>query len=1235
MLSNERFNADKWNGDSAILTDHRLRLDEDYFRVVGSRAIERHLSKVAELEKTQEDFVLGWEIEGEGVTLDVVAYDFPGFFAIFSGVLFLSGYSIRAGHHFSYRKCEDSTYYPKNRSSFLYKRKTINTFFLDARPQAKGEFETIKEIKHYLEIFKEKGIGEVRFKLHSHIARLQAAQVTGERQRLHPLELWVDTDARYTYLEIRGEDTPGFLFSMVNALNLQGIVVQRIQVQSPEGNQVDDKFWLTDSSWKPIVEKDRLLRLKSTAALIKQFSGFLPYAPNPDLALKNFYAFLNNFLSDVEQRHRFLEEDPNKLLSLMALVFGSGNMIFEEFARMQSEYLLPLLKNSEDFSRRKTKMRWLREMEEIVAEAKGFESAISALNRFKDSELFRIDLSHLAYSVKTFSDLSEELSDLAEALVAVMSQITLSEVLRRKGLFTSVGDGACVMALGKFGGRELGYASDLELVFIYREPHWESPSGNEVYTDWVKLFKTSFKAKSAGIFELDLRLRPHGESGPLASEIQTWIEYFNDRRACHDLERQALVKMRPVWGDLDLQQEVIAARDDILYKKFKMNKEELLRLRETQIKSHVKGSSQNAKYSPGGLVEIEYAVQSLQIEYGHVFENLRATSTRDALEALIVNHLLTPTQFEKMQNAYAFLRRLINALRMVRGNAKDLELPDEGSEEYFFLIRRMGYHINRRMGLVAVQFDEDLKIHLEEVHHFYNHVMKGEVLVVEPGLPEIMMGKVSEEQSQKILSKLGVKDTEKVVVVLRRLYDLMEDREALLSTMVLAANFIAKSPDPERVFLSLENLLINAESDSHYLQKLLYNPYYLEYIVLIISHSSFLTLVLINNPHLLFEVVDGGELSVKKNKEQFEHELTRLIAEELTFENKVERVREYRNREYIRLLIRDVYRKIPLRWLTSEISALTRALTGVIYHSLFQENGEGELEEAQAVIAMGKLGADELNYSSDIDIVFVITRELSDSERTRLEKLNQRFLRALTASSRYGQLFRVDTTLRPYGQQGSLISDLGHYQRYYAKEASGWEYQIWLKASVLIGDFQGGKKLIEEILQLGLSESNRAKVKSSVADFRLKVLKILKSKKHLEREVKSGPGGIRVVEFWVQSLMMENGLAYPEILTGNTLQGLRRIERARLETAHHCEELAKAYSFLRMVEHRLQIWELAQEHLLPEGSEALTHLAQRCGFYDEIDRNAGEAFIERYEKVRQFLLGWHERLYPGLLEALG
>jgi len=272
---------------------------------------------------------------------------------------------------------------------------------------------------------------------------------------------------------------------------------------------------------------------------------------------------------------------------------------------------------------------------------------------------------------------------------------------------------AVMLALGKCGGRELGFASDIELMFVYagqgETTGPKSITTSSFYEQMMQSFIQAIQARQEGVFHIDLQLRPFGKAGSQAVSLDSFIKYYGPDGPAWPYERQALVKLRPIAGDKTLGTELCELRDRFEYNGGLFDVTAMRAMRERQVRHLVSAGTFNAKFSPGGLVDIEYLVQGLQINHGASDPSLRLTNIRLAMAALHKGGYLSTEDYDRLRKAHTFTRWLIDSLRVVRGNAKDITIPPFESDEFAYLARRLRY------GSDIERLAEDLSRYSQEV----------------------------------------------------------------------------------------------------------------------------------------------------------------------------------------------------------------------------------------------------------------------------------------------------------------------------------------------------------------------------------------------------------------------------------------------------------------------------------------------------------------------------------------
>ncbi|HXN07825.1 MAG TPA: glutamine synthetase adenylyltransferase, partial [Nitrospiria bacterium] len=519
-------------------------------------------------------------------------------------------------------------------------------------------------------------------------------------------------------------DTAAFLYSFSNALSLQGIYIQKVTIEN-FGSRVRDILYISNARGEKIIEKEDQEALKISTVLTKQFTHFLAWSPDPGRSLRYFEQFLELILEKKTAASLIPLVNRKETLDLLARLLGTSEFLWEDFLRLRFENLFPLLR---DF--KKTPMTVPREtlrknLAALLKKAGTYEDKKEAINDFKDREMFRIDLKHLRDRPEQLSRFSKALSDLADIVLEETGQVCCQELVKTYGRPLLETGKVCpfsIFGLGKYGGREMGFASDIELIVVFGgEGETDGPNriGNgEFFERLTREILAFVTARREGIFHIDLRLRPYGEKGTLASPFDFIRSYYSPGGGAAPFERQALTKLRWVAGDRTLGKKVEQFRNRFAFSGEPWDIPAALELRGRQIRELIKPGAVNVKISPGGVIDIEYAVQYLQLLHGHEYSDLRTPSTLKALEALRKRKFISQKDSGKIRKAYIFLRALIDALRMVRGNARDLILPDKDSDDFKFLARRMGY-FGAEWNREAADLKKEIGQEMEVAHRFF------------------------------------------------------------------------------------------------------------------------------------------------------------------------------------------------------------------------------------------------------------------------------------------------------------------------------------------------------------------------------------------------------------------------------------------------------------------------------------------------------------------------------------
>ena len=527
------------------------------------------------------------------------------------------------------------------------------------------------------------------------------------------------------------------------------------------GTEVHDRFFVRGRHGGKIEDPADQEELRLTATLIKQFTHFLTWAPDPAKALDYFDRFLDQLLEEGRDGRtlEFLKE--KKTLATLARLLGTSDFLWEDFLRRQHSNLLPMLDTYHRTPLIRPKADMTRDLRKRISSARSDEQRRRVINQYKDEEMFRIDMKHLLDPASTLPAFSTALTELAEVVLdqAIRDcQIKLSHLHGAPRLADGRPCPFAVFGMGKFGGRELGYASDIEVLFVYGgggQANGRSPLENsEYFQRLAQEILQWIEAKQEGIFRLDVRLRPHGGKGLLANALDEMTRYYSPRGLAAPFERQAMIKLRHVSGDETLGEQVEAHRDAYVYSHSPWDVEVALELRRRQIKELVEPGTINAKYSSGGLIDLEYGVQYLQLMHGFAAPSLRIPNTLAALAALGKNGPLSGEEAAGLRESYLFFRTLIDGLRIVRGNAKDLVLPPHHSEASVFLARRIGY-TTETWEESAKKLEADIERHMARTRDFFTSRFE-QTAAEGIGITERVRGKGGKSDGGKINKERNV-----------------------------------------------------------------------------------------------------------------------------------------------------------------------------------------------------------------------------------------------------------------------------------------------------------------------------------------------------------------------------------------------------------------------------------------------------------------------------------------------
>ncbi|MDI3466686.1 MAG: glutamine synthetase adenylyl-L-tyrosine phosphorylase/ Glutamate-ammonia-ligase adenylyltransferase [Nitrospira sp.] len=514
--------------------------------------------------------------------------------------------------------------------------------------------------------------------------------------------------------------------------------------------------------------------------------------------------------------------------------------------------------------------------------------------------------------------------------------------------------------------------------------------------------------------------------------------------------------------------------------------------------------------------------------------------------------------------------------------------------------------------------------------------------------PALLAAKRNVEEVRAILSAYGLHDLDQADRNLDAMAGDPTQRRRLADILPMLMESISRTADPDQALNRWERMLAGVSRTS-FLDYLRTWPRMLDLLCRIFGNSDALSFTLIRDPTLVYWLAEEEVLLRLPTRRGMEKALRNSIGHLTSKELKLDALRRFRRREMLRIGVRDLLRLATVSETTGSLSDLACLLIQAAYEMVeadlkrqygvpMHQNRQGRWGETKfTVIGMGKLGGHELNYSSDVDLLYIYE---SDDGETRtpsgrhaakpagvgvsneeyFEILSRELTRALTEPTREGYVFRVDLRLRADGSVGQLARSLAGYQRHYLVRGQVWERLALLKASPVAGSYEVGQAFLKVVrpFVLGTGEKlDREKALAIVQDVRA-VKDMIDAKMtdrgHAQRNVKLGTGGIREIEFFIQTVQVLAGRKVPALLDRSTLGSLNRLAQKKLLSIKERDAFTAAYLFLRDVEHKLQMVHDLQTHALPENSEELERCAVRMGYGMDDRKKAIESFQADHQR---------------------
>jgi len=822
-----------------------------------------------------------------------------------------------------------------------------------------------------------------------------------------------------------------------------------------------------------------------------------------------------------------------------------------------------------------------------------------SLRFWKRRELLRIACRDLAAGA-TVEEVGRELAALAEAAVrAALASLETDNPAPPGARFSVIG-------MGKLGGEELNYASDIDVIFVFdgsdeNTGAWAQKIGEGLI---ARLGATTEEGQA---FRVDTTLRPEGKDGALVRSLAGFRAYYE--RWAKPWEFQALLKARPIAGETTLGNEFMELIKPFVYPE-RLSPDAVREIRDLKARAEraiaARGlQHREVKRGPGGLRDIEFAVQLLQLVHGRRDEALRSGNTLQGLSALAHRAYVGDQDAVELTDAYRFLRKVEHRLQLAQERQTHTVPEDEKGRRR--LARAMGY------------FDSPEQTSLEAFDTAWRETMRivrriHEKLFYRPLLERFAQAPaLAPDAAQERLNALGFRSPGRALKFLGDLTAGLSRRAQLMRTLLpVMLDWMSEAPDPDLAVSAFRDIALRVGGNPAALGALRDSPPVVELLCRVLGTSKMLGEYLSHVPELVSELGDTGTLN-KRTREQYLSEAMEYVEWRGDPEARDVAIRRLKRRAVLRIACRDLAGGATVEEVGRELTFLAEGAVRSALASLEDEH-QAPHDSRFCVIGMGKLGGEELNYSSDLDVIFVFDGPAEKAAVPWANKLGEGLIARLAATTEEGQAFNVDTTLRPEGKNGALVRSLASYRAYYDRWAKPWEFQALLKARPIAGD----PTLARQFMDLVQPYIFRTELPQES----LREIRTLKARIERERigaredpktQLKVGTGGLIDVEFTVQLLQLMHGHIDPRLRSAHgTIQGAAVATEIGLIDLEKGRWLVDAYRFLNRVRNRLYLIKGRATDALPTDSVELDLLARALNYPSPGARNA---FMEEYRRT--------------------
>lgn len=917
--------------------------------------------------------------------------------------------------------------------------------------------------------------------------------------------------------------------------------------------------------------------------------------------------------------------DPDSSLAALAKVFASGGIDIDSLSEGAFHDLATLLGSSvaiaEHLERHPSHINYALETTDVPTSAQMLSdllSAVAALNwddallalrvayRRQVCAIAAVDLRAGDESTTILPGIAQALSDLADAVIAS------ALVLARSGVKDDDKVRMAVIAMGKCGARELNYVSDVDVMFVVAPS--EGASDEEAITIGSEIAKAVIHACSAvtsegSIWDVDAALRPEGKSGALVRTLDSYLDYYH--RWAQTWEYQALLKARPMAGDFDLGNDFVTSVSPLIWQASSrpnfVDDVQAMRERVTDLLP-AKDADRELKLGRGGLRDVEFAVQLLQMVHGRTDDLVRNPNTLLALEQLATWGYVGREDAATLDSAYRFLRTLEHRIQLYRMRRTHIVPTAEADQ------RRLGRSMGFTLDPVS-DLTKEWKKHAREVRRIHEKLFYRPLLQAVAKL-DSNDSKLSTEDARSRLKALGYVDPDSALRHLESLTSGVTRRAVIQRTLLpVMLEWFAATPDPDAGLLGFRRVSEALGTTPWYLRLLRDESATAQRLAIILGSSRYATDLLLKSPDAVNFLATEESLLPKSEKDL----LDEAMATAERYDNATEAVlalRAMRRRELFKISSSDVLGLTDIETVGNQLAAVvTATISGTLSAIVSQTSDAPRF----SIIAMGRYGGGELSYGSDADVMFVYGDVVDSTNPNAAEQAAQTAhaianeLRSLLMAPSTDPELAIDADLRPEGKSGPLVRSLESFQAYYKNWSSGWETQALLRAKPVAGDALLNQEFI------ALIDPIRYKLEGLPVT-ELREIRRLKARMESERlprgidpglHTKLGPGGLSDIEWLVQIKQLEHGFQFPDIKVTETLPALRNEVASGLVSKSDFAQLEATWKLVMRVRNASMLVKGRATDTVPTDLVELSRVSHILGY----GLRGGQQLVDEYRRL--------------------